>query len=108
MRNNRLKKNDRVMVIAGKDKGKIGKVIRVLPADDKALVERVNLIKRHTRASGDAKKGGILEKEAAIHLSNLMIVCDKCAGPVRIGTKVLEDGAKVRICRKCSEVLDIK
>jgi large subunit ribosomal protein L24 len=103
----KIKKEDRVMVIAGRDKGKVGKVIRVYPDKNTALVERVNMIKRHTRAGqAQSGQGGIIEKEAAIALSNLKVMCDKCAGPVRVGHKVLEDGARVRICKKCGEQLE--
>ncbi len=104
--NYQIKKNDRVMVIAGRDKGKIGKVLRLVAKADKAVVERVNLVKRHTRPTQKAPKGGIIEKEAAIHVSNLMVVCGKCGDPVRIGAKLLEDGKKVRSCKKCGELLD--
>lgn len=101
-----IKKDDRVMVIAGKEKGKIGKVLRVSPKKDRVVVERVNMVKRHTRPSQQAPQGGIIEKEAAIHVSNLMLVCGKCAEPVRTGTKVLEDGKRVRFCKKCGEIVD--
>ncbi len=101
-----IRKNDSVMVIAGKERGKTGKVLRVLPDKDAAIIERVNLIKRHSRARGPQQPGGIVEKEASIHASNLMIMCDKCNAPVRIGRKLLADGKKIRICRRCGEALD--
>ncbi len=101
-----IRKNDSVMVIAGKERGKTGKVLRVLPDKDAAIIERVNLIKRHSRPRGPQQPGGIVEKEASIHASNLMIMCDKCNAPVRIGRKLLADGKKIRICRRCGEALD--
>lgn len=102
----KLHKNDSVMVVTGRERGKTGKVLRVLPERNQAIIERVNLVKRHTRPRGPQQTGGILEKEAPIHLSNLMIMCDKCNAPVRIGRKVLADGEKVRICRRCGEPLE--
>ncbi len=101
-----IRKNDSVMVIAGRERGKTGKVLRVLPDKDAAIIERVNLIKRHTRPRGPQQPGGIVEKEASIHASSLMIMCDKCNAPVRIGRKILADGKKIRICRRCGEALD--
>lgn len=101
-----IKKNDIVMVIAGKDKGKSGRVISVYPQKGKVLVEKVNFIKRHTRPKGQSHKGGILEREAPIHSSNLMILCSKCDRPVRIGKLTLQDGSRVRVCHKCREALD--
>ena len=102
----RVKKNDMVMVIAGKERGKIGKVLRVLPQENRALVERLNLVKRHMKPRGPQSPGGILEKEATIHLSNLMPMCERCNAPVRIGTRLLQDGSKARFCRRCNELLD--
>jgi large subunit ribosomal protein L24 len=102
----KIRKNDSVMVIAGRERGKTGKVLRVIPSENRAIVERMNMVKRHTRARGPQQSGGILEKEAAIHLSNLMPMCDKCNAPVRTGRKVLADGSKARICRRCGETLD--
>ena len=100
-----VRKNDSVMVIAGKERGKTGKVLRVIPKKSRAIIERVNLVKRHTRARGPQLPGGILEKEASIHISNLMLMCDKCNAPVRVGKKILEDGEKVRVCRRCGDHL---
>jgi large subunit ribosomal protein L24 len=102
----RIKKNDNVMVIAGRERGKTGKVLRVLPAKERALIERLNLVKRHQKARGPQSASGIVEKEAPIHLSNLMIMCDKCNAPVRMGKRVLEDGRSVRVCRRCGDQLD--
>jgi large subunit ribosomal protein L24 len=101
-----IRKNDSVMIIAGRERGKTGKVLRVISDKGAAIIERVNLIKRHTRPKGPQQPGGIVEKEAAIHASNLMIMCDKCNAPVRIGRKILADGKKIRICRRCGEALD--
>ena len=102
----RIRKNDNVMVIAGRERGKSGKVLRVIPDQSRALVERLNMVKRHTKSRGPQSPHGIVEKEAAIHVSNLMIVCDRCNVPVRMGKKVLDDGRSVRICRRCGEHLD--
>jgi large subunit ribosomal protein L24 len=101
-----IKKNDTVMVIAGRERGKTGKVLRVLPAEDRALVERLNLVKRHRKPRGPQAAAGIVEKEAGIHLSNLMIMCDKCNAPVRMGKRGLDDGRTVRVCRRCGDQLD--
>jgi large subunit ribosomal protein L24 len=101
-----IRKNDSVMVISGKERGKTGKVLRVLPEKDALVIERVNMVKRHSKPRGAQQPGGIVEKEAAIHASNIMIMCDKCNAPVRIGHKVLGDGQKIRICRRCGEALD--
>jgi large subunit ribosomal protein L24 len=101
-----IRKNDSVMVIAGRERGKTGKVLKVIANENRALIERVNLMKRHARARGPQQTGGILEREAPIHISNLMVMCDKCNAPVRMGRKILTDGTKVRVCRHCGEALD--
>jgi len=101
-----IRKNDSVMVITGKERGKTGKVLRVLMDKDAVIIERTNMVKRHTKPRGPQQPGGIIEKEASIHASNIMIMCNKCNAPVRIGHKILADGAKVRICRRCQEALD--
>ena len=101
-----IKKNDIVMVIAGKEKGKTGKVLRVLPKKDRAVVEKVNFIKRHMRPGPHSRQGGIVEKENPINISNLMVVCGKCTDPTRVGRKVLEDGSRVRYCKKCDEIIE--
>ncbi|MBI5558286.1 MAG: 50S ribosomal protein L24 [Deltaproteobacteria bacterium] len=103
---NYLKLNDKVEVIAGKDKGRVGKIIKVYPATNKAKVEKINMIKRHTKPSMKNQQGGIIEMEAAIHVSNLMLICSKCAKTVRIKTSLLDDGTKVRICKKCGESIE--
>jgi len=101
-----IKKNDTVMVIAGKEKGKTGKVLRILPKKDRAVVEKVNFIKRHMRPGAHSRQGGIVEKENPINISNLMVVCGKCTDPTRVGRKVLEDGSRVRYCKKCDEIIE--
>jgi large subunit ribosomal protein L24 len=102
----RIKKNDTVKVIAGKDKGKTGKVMRIIPKSDRAIVERINMVKRHMKPSQQSRQGGILEREAPIPISNLMLVCSKCTDPTRVGYKTLDDDRKVRFCKKCNEVID--
>ena len=101
-----IKRDDMVMVIAGKEKGKTGKVLKILPKKDRAVVEKVNFIKRHMRPGAHSRQGGIIEKENPIHLSNLMVVCGNCTDPARVGRKVLEDGTGVRYCKKCDEILE--
>jgi large subunit ribosomal protein L24 len=100
-----VKKNDLVLVKTGKDKGKTGKVLQIAKKKDRIIVEKVNMIKRHVKPS-QKTKGGVIEKESLIHVSNVMIFCEKCSKPVRVGTKILEDGKKVRFCKKCNEVID--
>jgi large subunit ribosomal protein L24 len=99
-------REDNVVVLAGKDRGKRGRVIRVYPKDERVLVEKINLVKRHTRPNEKVPQGGIVEKELPIHVSNLMVICAKCGKPTRIGVKRLTDGKKVRLCKKCGEILD--
>jgi large subunit ribosomal protein L24 len=94
------------MVITGKERGKVGKVLRVVPEKNRAVVERLNLVKRHLKPRGPQNPGGIVEKEAPIHLSNLMPMCERCNAPVRVGSRKLEDGNKARVCRRCGELLD--
>lgn len=101
-----IKKNDTVQVMAGKDKGKRGRVLKVFPERARVLVEKINMIKRHTRPSQENQQGGIVEKEGSIHLSNAMPVCKKCDGPVRVRHQKLKDQKKVRLCAKCGEALD--
>jgi len=102
----RIKKNDTVLVISGKDRGKKGKVRRAVPKADRVIVEGLNMIKRHSRARRAARQAGIVELEAPIHVSNVMLICDKCKKPARVGFKTLEDGRKVRFCRACEEPID--
>ena len=101
-----IKKNDMVTVIAGKEKGKTGKVMSVVPKSNRAIVEKLNMVKRHMKPNQQNRQGGILDKEAPIHISNLKLVCSKCADPTRVGYKVLEDNRKVRFCKKCNEIID--
>jgi large subunit ribosomal protein L24 len=101
-----IRKNDSVMVISGKERGKTGKVLRVNPSEGSVIIERVNVVKRHTKPRGPQQSGGIIEKEASIPASNIMIMCDKCNAPVRVGRNILTDGNKVRVCRRCGETLD--
>ncbi len=102
----KIRKNDTVLVIAGKDKGKKGKVRFAYPKHERLLVEGVNFIKRHTRAIPQVRQAGIVEREAPINLSNVMLLCGKCNHPTRVGFRSLEDGKKVRVCRVCHEVID--
>ena len=102
----RIRKNDTVMVITGRERGKVGKVLRVIPSSRQAIVERLNMVKRHQRATSPQSPSGIVEKEAGIHLSNLMVMCDKCNAPTRLGKKALDDGGSARVCRRCGEQLD--
>jgi large subunit ribosomal protein L24 len=100
-----LQVNDKVEVIAGKDKGRVGKVLRIDKEKNRIVVERINMIKKHQKATAAGQSGQIIEKEASIHLSNVMIVCPECTETVRIGTKLLEDGTKVRVCKKCKATI---
>jgi large subunit ribosomal protein L24 len=101
----RVKKGDTVMIITGKDNSKTGKILRVFAKKERVVVEGLNIIKKHTRARGN-QPGGIEEKEAPLHVSNVMLYCPKCVKPVRIKRKALENGDKVRICCKCGEAFD--
>jgi len=103
-----LKKGDFVEVIAGKDKGQSGKILRVLPAKNQAVVERRNMIKRHQRATESNQQGQIVEKEAPINVSNLQMICPECTKTGRIGRKILDDGTKVRYCKSCGESIESK
>jgi large subunit ribosomal protein L24 len=102
----KIKKNDTVLITTGKDRGKKGKVRRALPKDERVVVEGLNMIKRHSRARRAARQAGIVELEAPIHVSNVMLVCEKCKKPAKVGYKTLEDGRKVRICKSCDEPID--
>ena len=101
-----IKKSDKVIVQTGKEKGKIGTVLKVNAEKGQVIVEKLNMVKRHTRPGRQTTQGGIVEKESPIRLSNLMLVCSKCAEPTRIGRRILEDGTKVRVCKKCDELID--
>jgi len=102
-----LRKGDFVRVISGKEKGKEGKILQVMRESHKVLVEQLNLIKKHTKANPKYPKGGIVEREGALQISNIMILCRKCDKPSRVAAKLLPDGKKIRVCRRCGEVLDI-
>lgn len=102
-----IRKNDKVIVRAGKEKGKIGTVLKVDSERGRVIIEKVNTVKRHTKPGGSAQsQGGIVEKEAPVNLSNVMLVCTKCAEPSRIGKRTLEDGSKARVCKKCGDLID--
>ncbi len=102
-----VRKNDTVLVVGGKDRGKRGRVLRVIPGRNRVLVEGVNFIKRHTRPNPQQNiKGGVVEREASLHASNVQIVCPECGAATRIGRQLLDDGRKVRVCRKCDGAVD--
>jgi large subunit ribosomal protein L24 len=102
----RLKKNDLVEVISGKEEGKTGKVMKVLREKNQVLVEKVNMIKRHTRPSPTTGQGGIVEKEAPLNVSKVMLICPKCATATRFRLTVTAEGKKARVCMKCKELID--
>ena len=102
----KIKKNDKIVVITGKEKGKIGTALNVDSEKGRIVIEKVNVVKRHAKPSMQTGQGGIIEKEAPIHISNVKIICNKCAEPTRIGSRRLEDGSKVRVCKKCNEPID--
>ena len=102
----RIRKGDRVVVIAGADKGKRGEVLQVRPKEDRAIVQGVAIAKKHTKPQGMGQPGGIVNQEAAIHLSNLMLLHPKTEKPTKVGFRVLEDGRKVRIARSTGEVIE--
>jgi large subunit ribosomal protein L24 len=102
----KIRKNDNVMVIAGKEKGKRGKVRRVLTKKQTVLVDGLNMIKRHSRAKRGTRQAGIIELEGPIAISNVKLFCEKCSSPTRIGFRILDDGRKVRICSSCQEIID--
>ena len=103
----RIKRNDQVRVHSGRDRGKTGRVLKVFPASSRAIVENINKIKKHTRPNPSQNvKGGIIERETSIHISNLMPICPDCSEPTRVGRKLLEDGRKSRVCKHCGGSLD--
>lgn len=105
--NTKIRKNDKVVVIAGKDKGKIGKVLKILRKKDRILVENVNKIHRHTKANPYRNQaGGIVEKEDPVHISNVAVLCTSCTKPTRVGYRKDNEGKKVRFCKKCNENLE--
>jgi large subunit ribosomal protein L24 len=101
----KLKKGDRVRVIAGKDVGKEGEITRAFPESDRVIIDGVNVAKRHTRATGQTMQGGIIDKDMPLHVSNVAIICSSCDSPSRIGYRFEDDGTKVRVCRKCGKDL---
>jgi large subunit ribosomal protein L24 len=102
-----IRKNDNVVVVTGKDRGKRGRVLKVLPQRNRLVIEGVNFVKRHTRPNPQQNvKGGIVERESPLHASNVQIVCPECGAPTRIGHQLLGDGRKVRVCRKCDGAVD--
>ncbi len=102
----KVKKGDRVEVIAGKDRGKVGKVLRVFPAEGRLIVEKVNIIKKHSRPTQKNPQGGIVEMEAPLSVSNVMLLCPRCNKKTRVGKTVLANGTRVRICKKCGSEID--
>lgn len=102
----KIRKNDTVLVIVGKDRGKRGRVRQALPKNNVVIVDGINMIKRHSRARGAARQAGIIELEAPLRVSNVMLVCNKCNKPTRVGFRFLDDGRKARICRSCHEAID--
>jgi large subunit ribosomal protein L24 len=102
----KIRKGDTVVIIAGKDRGKRGKVRRAWPDEERVIVDGLNMIKRHSRARRAARQAGIIELEAPIHVSNVMLVCEKCGEPTRVSFRFLDDGKKVRICNSCQEMID--
>jgi large subunit ribosomal protein L24 len=101
-----VKKDDTVLVLAGKDKGKTGKVLKAMPAENRVIVESVNMIKKHQRPGRMGQDSGIIEREAPLNASNVMLVCSNCKEASRTGKKILEDGTKVRYCKKCGQTID--
>ena len=101
----KIKKNDTVYVLAGKDRGKSGRVFKVYPGDGRALVAGINYVKKHARKSQDNPQGGIIQKENPIHVSNLALFCKTCSKPARVGMSALADGTKTRFCKRCKEVI---
>ena len=102
----KIRKEDKVLVIAGKDRGKKGKVRFGHPDDGRLVVEGINMIKKHMRAIRQVRQAGIIEREASVDVSNVMLLCNKCNHPTRVGFRILQDGSKVRVCRVCHEVID--
>ena len=102
-----VRKNDNVVVMTGKDRGKRGRVLKVVPARNRLVIEGVNFIKRHTRPNPQRNiKGGVVEREGSVHASNVQVICPECSAPTRIGHQLLGDGRKIRICRKCDGAVD--
>ena len=102
----KIRKNDEVLVVLGRDRGKKGKVLSSAPKDDHLIVEGINMTKRHMKPRGTMRQAGIIEREAPIHISDVKLICKKCNQPARVGFRYLGSGNKVRICKKCQEVID--
>ena len=103
----RIRANDTIEVITGKDRGRRGKVQRVMRRESRVLVEGMNMVKRHQKASSDLRQAGIISKETPLQLSNVRLVCTQCNTGVRVGFQILEDGRKVRVCRSCKQMIDM-
>jgi large subunit ribosomal protein L24 len=101
-----VRRGDMVAVISGRERGKRGKVLRVLHARGRVLVEKVNMVKRHQRPTQKLRQGGIIEREGALALANVLVVCGRCDRPARTGIKVLGDGRRIRVCKRCGESID--
>ncbi|MBT9165533.1 MAG: 50S ribosomal protein L24 [Chloroflexi bacterium] len=102
----KIRKNDEVVIILGRDRGKKGKVLLSIPEDDRLIVKGINMIKRHTKPGRTMRQAGIIEREAPLHVSDVKLICKKCNQPTRVGFRLLEDRSKVRLCKKCHEVID--
>lgn len=102
----KIRRDDTVLVITGKDRGKRGTVRRVLPREERLVIQGVNMVKRHMRPRSPTQPGGIVEREAPIHVSNVMLICRNCNKPARVGFRLREDGTKVRVCRACGQDID--
>lgn len=102
-----IRKEDKVKIITGKDRGKIGKVLKVFRKTNRVLVENINIVKRHSKPTATNKQGGIIEKEAPVHLSNVMLMCNRCMKPARARYRRLDEG-KVRICKRCGEITETR
>ncbi len=106
MKQSRIRKDDKVMVVVGKDKGKIGKVLKIIRKHDSIIVEKLNIVKRHVKPNPYRKEvGGVVDKEMPIHISNLMVICNACSFPTRVGYQYSKEGKKNRVCKKCNEIL---
>jgi len=101
-----IKRDDKVVVISGKEKGKTGKVLLAEPSSGRLIVEKINMVTKHEKPKGQGKPGGIIQQEAPLYASKVMLVCGKCSKATRLGFKVLDDGTKVRVCKKCGETFD--
>ncbi|NLK67941.1 MAG: 50S ribosomal protein L24 [Clostridiaceae bacterium] len=102
-----VKQGDNVYILNGKDRGKKGKVLKVLPSEHKVLVEGINMITKHVKPRNQFQQGGIVKKEAPIYADKVMLICNKCGAPTKVGKRFLDNGSKARVCKKCGEVIDI-